>query len=130
MRTLSFLFVLTAFALVWTGARATEKKDSKMRKAYDKVKMGDSVDKIKDLMGKRGDLGLDFVPRVTEKGVNAMIGKQMRELGVNVIWSWPDKETGEVLVVGFQEDIVGFRALFFKDGKDTKVMYQFTDKKK
>jgi hypothetical protein len=105
-------------------------KKSKLRKDYDKIKMGDSADTIKTMMGGRGNVGSEGVPLVSEKGVGPKIAKEKSRLGVNVIWSWQDPAAGETLVVGFQEDVVGFKGLYYTVGTETKVDYVFTTTKK
>jgi hypothetical protein len=102
---------------------------SKLKKKYDQVLMGDHISKVETLMGGRGIIGQEQIPKLTDPKIAPEIAKNKRLLNVNVMRTWDDPETGEILAIGLQGEVVGFKGLYYRVGAETRVEYLFTNTK-
>jgi hypothetical protein len=118
-----------------TQAKGTETSKAtpggkKYKSLYDKIQLGMNNKQIEALIGSRGEHIVPAdMPRLTDKTLNPLIGKGLRENEVNLLWRWKDAGADEELVIGYQTfdtgDIAVFKAYFYVANSQDLVEYKF-----
>jgi hypothetical protein len=95
-----------------------------------KSQLGMTNKQIEALTGSRGDhIVPGDMPRLTDKALNPLIAKGLRENEVNLLWRWKDAGADDELVVGYQTfdtgDIAVFKAYFYVANNQNLVEYKF-----
>jgi hypothetical protein len=118
-------------------AKARDKEDDKnwptgnLRKYYDQIQFDMHFDQIVALAGSKGERIMPGdMPSLAEKGLQATIGKGIREHRVNHLFEWHNEKRDQRVVVGYAEDLVVFKAFFYMVGNQDRVEYAFRTPKK
>ena len=123
----------TARPTVGKAAEATNKAVATVNKykdLYDKIQIGMNNKKIEGLTGGRGDrITPSEMPRVTDKKLNPLVDKGLRENGVNLLFRWKDNGADGTLVIGYRTadagDVAAFKAYFYMANNQYLAEYQF-----
>ncbi len=112
------------------GENKPAKGENKYKGIYDKIQLGMNNKQIEALARSRGEHIVPAdMPRLTDKTLNPLIGKGLRENDVNLLWRWRDAGADDELVIGYQTfdtgDFAVFKAYFHVANNQNLIEYKF-----